>query len=55
MTELIILIVVVGAAVYLYRPLAKELYRRWKNVQLRKRTHGPLLGVVFPPEQNKED
>ena len=55
MTELITIIVVVGAVLYIYRPLAKRLYRRWKNVQLRKRTHGPLLGVVFPPNQNTED
>ena len=55
MTELITLIVVIVVVGYIYRPLAKRLYLRWKYVQLRKRTHGPLLGVVLPPNQNKED
>jgi len=40
--------------VIMYRPLFKQLYKRWKN---RKQSRqAPLLGVVYPPtKKDKKD
>lgn len=48
----ILFLVIIGG---FYAPLFKRLYRMWKRRQQIKRTHGPLLGVIYPQTKNKEE
>jgi hypothetical protein len=50
----IVLLAVVGI---LYYPVAKRIYRRWKRLRALKKieAQAPLLGVVFPPSDKKDE
>jgi hypothetical protein len=49
-------LVLLGVVAALYYPLAKRLYRRWKRKRFLKQDPAtPLLGVVFPPSDKKDE
>jgi hypothetical protein len=48
----IVLLAVVGI---IYYPIAKRIYRTWKRKRFLKQDPAPLLGVVFPPSDKKDD
>jgi hypothetical protein len=48
----VVLLAVVGI---LYYPIAKRIYRRWRRARFLKQDPAPLLGVVFPPSDKKDD
>jgi hypothetical protein len=48
-------LVLLAVVATLYYPVAKRIYRRWKRLRFLKQDPAPLLGVVFPPSDKKDD
>jgi hypothetical protein len=48
-------LVLLAVVAILYYPVAKRLYRRWKRARFLKQDPAPLLGVVFPPSDKKDE
>jgi hypothetical protein len=49
--------VLLAVVAILYYPVAKRIYRRWKRLRALKKIEdqAPLLGVVFPPSDKKDE
>jgi len=50
-------IVLLAVVAILYYPVASRIFRRWKRLRALKKieAQAPLLGVVFPPSDKKDE